>query len=130
MGEIYMVALVAVLLSAAAVILLGSIFAHLKMIYAQLRLYEDYYEKTLAEYKVKIDKLEEDSWALYNVKGLFLDFINWGSLDDASMAEWLGVKDSYDAKYGESEEEEDMLGDFTKEVWENLAKRSLDKSKF
>lgn len=95
-----MVVLVAALLSAVAVLLLGDIFAHLKMIYAQLRLYEDYYELRLAELNAKLASAEWD--ADFNLK----------CLKEAEAAlrykeEIIeGLKEKFYEEYGESPEEE------------------------
>ena len=96
-----MVGLVALLLAAGAIMLLGGIYAHLKMIYSQLRLYEDYYERKIAELKVKLDSAEWDS-----------DF-NLKCLEEAESAlrykeEVIeGLKEKFYEEYGEALEEKD-----------------------
>ena len=96
-----MVGLVALLLSAGAIMLLGGIYAHLKMIYSQLRLYEDYYEKRIAELNVKLTSAEWDA-----------DF-NYKCLESAESAlrykeEVIeGLKEKFYEEYGEVPEEEE-----------------------
>lgn len=96
-----MVGLVALLLAAGAIILLGGIFAHLKMIYSQLRLYEDYYELRLAELNAKLASAEWDA-----------DF-NYKCLEEAEAAlrhkeEVIeGLKEKFYEEYGEAPEEKD-----------------------
>lgn len=98
-----MVGLVALLVAASAVMLLGGIYAHLKMIYSQLRLYEDYYERKIAELKTKLDSAEWDS-----------DF-NLKCLEEAESAlrykeEVIeGLKEKFYEEYGEVPEEEEFL---------------------
>lgn len=96
-----MVGLIALLLSAGAVMLLGGIYAHLKMIYSQLRLYEDYYEKKIAELKAKLDSAEWD--AGFNLK--CLESAEAALRYKEEVIE--GLKDKFYEEYGEAPEEKD-----------------------